>query len=193
MPLYYPELKQPMAFNRMLPGCVGYVCPNGVIVMYGPKPKDPVLEEMVDRAMKATRAEWENRDNPIFQQAKRQTEHAKAVALHVKKFKALPVYVPRPQSAPPKTTGGKPKKFGLCPICEERRQLTVHHLTPKQVQKLFPRSVRANSEYSAKVCRPCHSLVHELFTNEELASTVWESVVTAVKEHKTSKGNFASK
>ena len=59
---------------------------------------------------------------------------------------------------------GKKKKrdIGTCELCErEEVEITVHHLTPKEMGGTFLPT--------ANLCIPCHKQIHALYTNEELA------------------------
>ncbi|MCI3923916.1 HNH endonuclease [Paenibacillus sp. TRM 82003] len=50
-----------------------------------------------------------------------------------------------------------------CELCgREDVETTVHHLTPKEKGGTFLPT--------ALLCRPCHSMLHATFPNEELAS-----------------------
>lgn len=55
----------------------------------------------------------------------------------------------------------KPKNIGTCELCgREGTEITVHHLTPKEVGGTFLPT--------ALLCIPCHKQIHALYTNEEL-------------------------
>jgi hypothetical protein len=60
----------------------------------------------------------------------------------------------------------------LCEICERHTKLTRHHLYPKQLHGKLEGRVPANLlNRTLNICRMCHSTVHRLFTNEELAAS----------------------
>ncbi|MFE8700305.1 HNH endonuclease [Cytobacillus sp. FJAT-54145] len=51
---------------------------------------------------------------------------------------------------------------GTCELClREGVEITVHHLTPKELGGTFLPT--------ANLCLPCHKQIHALYTNEELA------------------------
>ncbi|CCX16455.1 hypothetical protein FPQ18DRAFT_339692 [Pyronema domesticum] len=59
-----------------------------------------------------------------------------------------------------------------CEICERMVPLTYHHLIPREVhKKVLKRGWHQEWELNkvAWLCRPCHSTVHRVATNEELA------------------------
>lgn len=52
--------------------------------------------------------------------------------------------------------------IGTCELCSrDELELTVHHLTPKELGGTFLPT--------ANVCIACHKQIHALYTNEELA------------------------
>ncbi|MCP8968241.1 HNH endonuclease [Ectobacillus ponti] len=54
------------------------------------------------------------------------------------------------------------KLVGTCELCgREDLELTVHHLTPKELGGTFMPT--------ANLCIPCHKQIHALYTNTELA------------------------
>ncbi len=56
----------------------------------------------------------------------------------------------------------KKRDIGTCKLCErEEVEITVHHLTPKEMGGTFLPT--------ANLCIPCHKQIHALYTNEELA------------------------
>ncbi|KAG8533717.1 uncharacterized protein KY384_001458 [Bacidia gigantensis] len=69
------------------------------------------------------------------------------------------------------------KRATACEICErDWIPLTYHHLIPRQVQaKAIKRGWHEEwrLESVAWLCRACHSFVHRLATNEELAKQWW--------------------
>lgn len=51
---------------------------------------------------------------------------------------------------------------GTCELCKrEQVEITVHHLTPKEMGGTFLPT--------ANLCIPCHKQIHALYTNGELA------------------------
>ncbi|EKM51451.1 uncharacterized protein PHACADRAFT_152211 [Phanerochaete carnosa HHB-10118-sp] len=70
-----------------------------------------------------------------------------------------------------------------CEICEREVPLTYHHLIPREVhakalkKKWHPEEM-LNSV--AWLCRPCHSTVHRVASNEELAKS-WYTVDTLLE------------
>lgn len=66
-------------------------------------------------------------------------------------------------------------KQGVCELCQrDEVKLTRHHLIPrarhnkKRTQRHF--SQREMQTDIAMLCRPCHSQIHSIFDNHELAS-----------------------
>lgn len=61
---------------------------------------------------------------------------------------------------------------GECEMCERAVPLTYHHLVPKEThKKVLKRGWHEKwvLDSVAWLCRPCHSFVHRVATNEELA------------------------
>lgn len=61
-----------------------------------------------------------------------------------------------------------------CEICEREVPLTYHHLVPRSVQaKALKRGWHSESVVNkvAWLCRPCHTAVHGVASNEELAES----------------------
>ncbi len=53
-----------------------------------------------------------------------------------------------------------------CQLCDrEVKQLTVHHLVPRQTVK----RKQAESGETIDICSPCHRQIHTLYSNLELA------------------------
>lgn len=82
------------------------------------------------------------------------------------------------------------KKAQPCQLCLKRPGLTEHHLVPKKqrgkaAQKLMDTGVSFNKAIieirlrKIKICRHCHNLLHENYTDEELAQrgSTFEDVV----------------
>lgn len=61
-----------------------------------------------------------------------------------------------------------------CELCERERELTSHHLIPKQVHsKNWCKKMWTKVEMKqnrAMLCRQCHSAIHKFFTHRELGS-----------------------
>eukprot|EP00730_Choanoeca_flexa_P008829 TRINITY_DN12546_c0_g1_i1.p1 TRINITY_DN12546_c0_g1~~TRINITY_DN12546_c0_g1_i1.p1 ORF type:complete len:274 (+),score=58.86 TRINITY_DN12546_c0_g1_i1:1451-2272(+) len=61
---------------------------------------------------------------------------------------------------------------GTCELCERQVALTRHHLIPRTTHSKYLKTfTKAQLNTVAMLCRPCHSAVHRLFTNAELAET----------------------
>jgi hypothetical protein len=60
-----------------------------------------------------------------------------------------------------------------CRICERTLKLTRHHLIPQQLHAKYMKKgmEKDHLNKTVDICRLCHSTVHRLFTNSELAST----------------------
>ncbi|MDZ5470264.1 HNH endonuclease signature motif containing protein [Bacillus sp. 31A1R] len=59
--------------------------------------------------------------------------------------------------------GKKKSLVGTCELClREEVEVTVHHLTPKELGGTFLPT--------ALLCYPCHKQIHAIYTNEELAA-----------------------
>ncbi|KAL8653017.1 MAG: hypothetical protein Q9226_004012 [Calogaya cf. arnoldii] len=86
----------------------------------------------------------------------------------------LQEYVNASTAAPPIWSTTRPS---ACEICErDWIPLTYHHLIPKQIhakatKRGWHEKWRLNSV--AWVCRACHSFVHRIASNEELAKDYW--------------------
>lgn len=53
--------------------------------------------------------------------------------------------------------------IGTCELCGRKEaELTIHHLTPKEMGGTFLPT--------AGLCIPCHKQIHAYYTNEELAA-----------------------
>lgn len=81
---------------------------------------------------------------------------------------------PPPEYTPALTSARPPG----CEICgREHLPLTYHHLIPRQVHKrVVKRGVHKEWELNkvAWLCRACHSFVHRIATNEELAKEFYD-------------------
>merc|ERR1712154_536826 len=67
-------------------------------------------------------------------------------------------------------------KNGICCLCDRMLPLTWHHLIPKCTHewyiKLHPEiSQDFLNKHGIWICRQCHSGIHDLYTNDELAET----------------------
>ena len=63
--------------------------------------------------------------------------------------------------------------LGVCELCERGNvEITIHHLTPKEMGGTFmPTST---------LCIPCHKQIHALYTNEQLAESLY--TIEALRE-----------
>ncbi|KIJ69358.1 hypothetical protein HYDPIDRAFT_172773 [Hydnomerulius pinastri MD-312] len=83
--------------------------------------------------------------------------------------KVLRAYVAEASAPPPVWSQTRSKE---CEICEREVPLTYHHLIPRSThakvlkKKMHPESM-LNSV--AWLCRPCHTAIHGMATNDELA------------------------
>ncbi|MFS0782934.1 HNH endonuclease [Bacillus sp. 1P06AnD] len=67
----------------------------------------------------------------------------------------------------------KKENKGKCELCgREETELTVHHLTPKELGESFLPT--------ALLCIACHKQIHAIYTNEELAARL--STVKELRE-----------
>ena len=60
-----------------------------------------------------------------------------------------------------------------CELCEREMPLTKHHVYPKDEHKrLFKKKLRTREELATtiNICRQCHSAIHRLFSNKDLAA-----------------------
>jgi hypothetical protein len=60
---------------------------------------------------------------------------------------------------------------GICRLCErDNQRLTEHHLIPRaRHNKKVKRELEsAERNRTVDICRPCHSQIHDLFTNKQL-------------------------
>lgn len=81
----------------------------------------------------------------------------------------LDEYVAAAQAPPPVWSHTRATE---CEICERDVPLTYHHLIPREVHKKVIKRGWHNEDMLGSVawlCRPCHSMVHRIATNEELA------------------------
>ncbi|KAJ7759581.1 hypothetical protein B0H16DRAFT_594809 [Mycena metata] len=83
-----------------------------------------------------------------------------------------------------------------CEICEREIPLTYHHLIPrsthaKVVKKKWHPPSTLNSV--AWLCRPCHSVVHHVASNEDLAQNYYSIPLLLQREDIQRWGKYASK
>ncbi|KAG6882313.1 hypothetical protein C0993_011122, partial [Termitomyces sp. T159_Od127] len=96
--------------------------------------------------------------------------------------------------APPPTWSSTRTKY--CEICEREVPLTYHHLIPRSThakvlkKKWHPESM-INSV--AWLCRPCHSVVHNVTTNENLARNYFNVELLLERDDIQKWRNYASK
>ena len=103
----------------------------------------------------------------------------------------LAAYINAVTAAPPEytpeLTASRPDG---CEICQrEHLPLTYHHLIPRQVHtKVVKRGWHRDWELNkvAWLCRACHSFVHKIASNEELARE-WYSVERLVEREDVQK------
>ncbi|KAG6860974.1 hypothetical protein C0995_005210 [Termitomyces sp. Mi166 len=83
-----------------------------------------------------------------------------------------------------------------CEICEREVPLTYHHLVPRSThakvlkKKWHPESML---DSVAWLCRPCHSVVHNVTTNEDLARNYFTVELLLERDDIRKWGNYASK
>jgi len=85
----------------------------------------------------------------------------------------LEEYVSAATAPPPVWSHTKAKE---CEICEREVPLTYHHLIPREVhKKALKRGWHPEWMLNsvAWLCRPCHSTVHRLASNEVLARELY--------------------
>ncbi|KAJ7058493.1 hypothetical protein C8F01DRAFT_1210737 [Mycena amicta] len=83
-----------------------------------------------------------------------------------------------------------------CEICERRVPLTYHHLIPRSVHaKAIRRKWHPESRVNAVawLCRPCHTAVHGVASNEELAQHYHTVELLLAREDIQRWGRYASK
>jgi len=67
-------------------------------------------------------------------------------------------------------------KSGACPMCERVVPLTFHHLRPRITHSKYVKQGFSKEQLlttGIDVCRACHSQIHTLFSNEELAKSFY--------------------
>ncbi|KAJ7641111.1 hypothetical protein FB45DRAFT_825279 [Roridomyces roridus] len=83
-----------------------------------------------------------------------------------------------------------------CEICEREIPLTYHHLIPRSThakalkKKWHPESML---NVVAWLCRPCHTMVHSVATNEDLAQNYYSVALLLEREDVQRWGRYASK
>lgn len=62
-----------------------------------------------------------------------------------------------------------------CELCERVMPIHHHHLYPKEEHKRLIKRKKMDKKYllsnTACVCNPCHSAIHRIFTNRQLADS----------------------
>ena len=159
---YYRDFTVPPPFGHSLPGAIGYVSKGGLIVHYGIKQRDPVLDLMIDSALAQkempTRG-WPDGDN---------IRKHKVISEDTRPKKVIQIG--------PRGLRRKGRTHMQCCICDGFKCVTKHHLTPKQLRNMP--SVERGIKW---VCRPCHNIIHIRFTNYQLLETHWPDVVEIVR------------
>lgn len=57
-----------------------------------------------------------------------------------------------------------------CVLCKREKELTKHHLIPKTLHKRYRKKFgKLRLKETVDVCDDCHSQIHKLFTEKELA------------------------
>ncbi|KAF7334635.1 hypothetical protein MVEN_02293900 [Mycena venus] len=107
--------------------------------------------------------------------------------------KVLASYITEVCAPPPVWSSTRTKE---CEICEREVPLTYHHLIPrsthaKVVKKKWHPASMLNSV--AWLCRPCHTAVHQVATNEELAQKYYTVSLLLEREDIQRWGKYASK
>jgi len=76
-----------------------------------------------------------------------------------------------------------------CELCNREKELTSHHLIPKQVHaKSYTMGLYTKEEMRsnrAMLCRLCHREIHKFFTHKELATIYY--TVELLKNNETVK------
>jgi len=83
--------------------------------------------------------------------------------------RAMDAYIMEICAAPPV---GQPTRTVECELCDREIPLTYHHLIPRSTHaKVLRRKWHPQERLNAVawLCRYCHSMVHKVATNEELA------------------------
>lgn len=70
---------------------------------------------------------------------------------------------------------GDTMEDGTCQICERQVRLTRHHVFPREVHRSLKKQGCEARDLSTTIaiCRMCHSTVHRLFTNDQLAEAYY--------------------
>ncbi|KAJ7364681.1 hypothetical protein DFH08DRAFT_839759 [Mycena albidolilacea] len=107
--------------------------------------------------------------------------------------KVVAAYLTEACAPPPVWSSTRTKE---CEICEREVPLTYHHLIPRSThakaakKKWHPPSM-LNSV--AWLCRPCHTVVHHVATNEELAQHYFSVSLLLERDDIRRWGKYASK
>ncbi len=67
---------------------------------------------------------------------------------------------------------GRDKKLGICPLCERRCQLSLHHLIPRKLhRRTYYRKhfSREQLNEGVLICRQCHNGIHRVYDEMTLA------------------------
>ncbi|KDQ09916.1 hypothetical protein BOTBODRAFT_36731 [Botryobasidium botryosum FD-172 SS1] len=102
-------------------------------------------------------------------------------------------YVDEARAPPPAWSSTRTSE---CEICERDVPLTYHHLIPRSTHtKVLKRKWHPESLLNsvAWLCRPCHSAVHGIATNEELAREYYTIELLLTREDIQKWKKYASK
>ncbi|KAJ7898631.1 hypothetical protein B0H14DRAFT_174846 [Mycena olivaceomarginata] len=107
--------------------------------------------------------------------------------------KVVADYLTEAYAPPPVWSSTRTKE---CEICEREVPLTYHHLIPrsthaKAAKKKWHLPSMLNSV--AWLCRPCHTVVHHVATNEELAQHYFSVSLLLERDDIRRWGKYASK
>ncbi|KAJ6589455.1 hypothetical protein B0H19DRAFT_923850 [Mycena capillaripes] len=83
-----------------------------------------------------------------------------------------------------------------CEICERQVPLTYHHLIPRSMHtKVLKKKWHPTSMLNsvAWLCRPCHTVVHQVATNEDLAQNYYTVSLLLQRDDIQRWGKYASK
>lgn len=153
---YYVDFTTPPPFGRSMPGAVGYFSKAGLQVLYGRKPKDPVVEKMIERAM-AVKNEIPTRGWPDGDALGRFNAHIKATSYPRKKR--------RGPTGKPIAYQGLSKRPFECKACGVlTKACNRHHPMPLEIKY---------TKETVRLCFDCHSTAHQL-PNPRLAEMTWK-------------------
>lgn len=84
-----------------------------------------------------------------------------------------------------------------CELCEREMPLTDHHLYPKdQHKRMMKRNKMSRDKLLStitKICRPCHTAIHKLFGNKELADRLYSIELLCEEEKIINHVNYIRK